>query len=86
MAPIYNRPQAASSELVVKWSKVPTAVVGRLDLSLSKECEGRVMVVTVGDGGFGHQRLMIVAVILNDCRSDPIVWWKIVLRDLITSE
>ena len=39
-----------------------------------------------GDGGFGHRRLMIVAVILNDCGSDPIVWWKIVLRDLITSE
>ena len=77
---------------MVKWSKVPTAVVGRLDLSLSKECEGRVMVVlatiTMGDGGqsFGHRRLMIVAVILNDCGSDPIVWWKIVLRDLITSE
>ena len=70
-------------------------MVGRLDLSLSKECEGRVMVVRVGDGGlswtngndgFGHRRLMIVAVILNDCGSDPIVWWKIVLRDLITSE
>ena len=53
------------------------------------------MVVRVGDGGlswtngndgFGHRRLMIVAVILNDCGSDPIVWWKIVLRDLITSE
>ena len=30
---------------MVKWSKGPTAVVGRMDLSLTKECEGQVMVV-----------------------------------------
>ena len=57
---------------MVRWSKGPTAVVGRLDLSLTKECEGgRVMVVdgqASGNGGFGHLSLMIVPVILSDCR------------------
>lgn len=43
-------PSCSGSEMV-KWSKGPTAVVGPVDLSLTKECEGQVMVV--GNGGFG---------------------------------
>ena len=55
---------------MVRWSKGPTAVVGRLDLSLTKECEGGEGDggQSSGNGGFGHLSLMIVPVILSDCR------------------